>query len=74
MMSELKSTGVSVTRMPTFARSSRMKFAVATRMTLSELVFSWKLTGWPFESSRTPSPLASLKPMLASKRFDSATS
>ena len=43
-ISVLKSIGVSVIRMPIFARSSRMKFAMLTRSALLLLVFSMKLT------------------------------
>ena len=49
-----------------------MKFAIPTRILLSEFVFIVKLTVWPFVSSRIPSPLVSFQPRLASRRFDSS--
>ena len=72
VISVLKSIGVSVIRMPTFARSSLMKFAMPTRSVLLLLVFSVKLTGLPRASSRNPSPFASLNPSPASSFFASA--
>ncbi len=72
VMSVLKSTGVNSTRMPTLARSSRMKLAMPTRSRLSLLVLSVKLTVRPCASSSTPSPSRSRQLRLASSRFASS--